>query len=91
MTLPESMKIKFSKKFSKQYDKTPPKIKIQFETRLKIFSKTKFDPVLNNHSLTGKYIGKRSINITGDYRAIFEETGSLVYFVAFGTHSQLYK
>jgi addiction module RelE/StbE family toxin len=85
------MKIKFSKNFSKQYHKTPKKVRDQFKNRLKIFKQNKFDPVLNNHKLTGHYMGYRSINITGDYRAVFEEQGDLIYFTALGTHSQLYK
>lgn len=34
-----------------------------------------YSPLLNNHSLTGKWRGYRSINITGDWRAIFVEVG----------------
>jgi len=43
--------------------------------------------------LTGKYKGFRSINITGDWRAVFRElkSGEIVYFDLLGTHSKLYK
>jgi len=42
--------------------------------------------------LVGELRGYRSINITGDWRAIFMEIdgGKIIYFVAIGTHSQLY-
>lgn len=50
-----------------------------------------FHEILNNHSLKGKYKGYRSINISGDYRAIYslikEDTA---YFIALDTHSSLY-
>jgi len=90
------MKIKridYSKKFIKSLKKAPNKIQIAFRNRLEIFLSDKFHPILNNHSLSGEYQGYRSINITGDWGAIFRERGSggAVYFVVIGTHSNLYK
>ena len=86
------MKIKFGKGFSKQFDKSPQKVKSAFEKRLELFKKDKFNPLLNNHALGGKYKGYRSINVTGNWRAIFREfeEGGLVFFDAIGTHPQLY-
>jgi len=50
---------------------------------------------LNNHSLKGKWKGYRSINVTSDWRAIYTEKregkDTIAYFVAIGTHEQLYK
>jgi addiction module RelE/StbE family toxin len=87
------MKVKFSKRFSKQYDKSPEKVKSAFGKRLTIFMRDKFHPLLNNHSLSGKYKNLRSISVTGDWRAIFQElrNGELIFFEFIGTHSQLYK
>lgn len=87
------MKIKFSRKFSKQYTKAPSKVKLAFDRRLKLFLDNKFHSLLNNHPLIGKYQNYRSINVTGDWRAIFKElnSGKIIYFEAIGTHSQLYK
>jgi addiction module RelE/StbE family toxin len=87
------MEVKFSKKFSKLYDKAPKKIQIAFDAKLELFLKNKFHPLLNNHTLTGKYRNCRSINITGNWRAIFREfdSGELIYFEVIGTHSQLYR
>jgi addiction module RelE/StbE family toxin len=50
-------------------------------------------PILKNHYLIGQLKGYRSININGDWRAIFEEldNSQIAYFVAIGTHSQLYR
>jgi len=89
------MDIRLTKKFAKQYSKAPRKIKKAFDSRLKIFKKQPFHPVLNNHSLKGNYLYHQSINVTGDWRAIFlysEENGNkTAIFIALGTHSQLYK
>ncbi|MBI2330404.1 type II toxin-antitoxin system mRNA interferase toxin, RelE/StbE family [Candidatus Daviesbacteria bacterium] len=59
--------------------------------RLELFIINQFHPQLNNHSLTGKYKGNRSINITGDWRAIYSEEKDSVIFELLGTHSQLYR
>lgn len=86
-----SMKIKLSKKFKKQYFKSDIKIRKFFDERLRIFIKNQDERVLNNHYLTGKLRGYKSINITGDWRAIFYESDiDTITFVMFGTHSQLY-
>lgn len=59
--------------------------------RLRVFGENQFDPALNNHALTGKYKGYRSINITGDLRALYrEEGGDKVTFVKVDTYSNLY-
>lgn len=88
-------RIDYSRKFLKQLKKSPLEIKIVFKKRLELFLKDPFHPQLNNHALTGRYSDYRSINITGDWRAIFEEfedkSGKVVIFEAIGTHSQLYK
>jgi len=87
------MQIDFKKSFMKPLDKAPKKIQKTFFKKLEIFQKDAYNPILNNHNLTGKYKGLKSINITGDWRAIFEEYNKeeLVIFILFGTHSQLYK
>ena len=65
------MIIIFRKDFKKNYKKLSPKIKIKLDDRLRLFSKDEFSPILNNHALTGEYKGYRSINISGDLRAVF--------------------
>lgn len=88
-------RIDYSRKFIKQLKKAPLSIKIAFRDRLIIFLKNPFAPILNNHMLKGKYLSSQSINITGDWRAIYSETlgkdGKVAIFFALGTHSQLYK
>lgn len=43
-----------------------------------------------NHKLQGYYEGCRSINVTGDYRAIFVEEVDSIKFLRIGTHVELY-
>jgi addiction module RelE/StbE family toxin len=86
------MDIKFSKKFTKQYDKLSLQLKDRFDERLEIFKKNKYQTILNNHKLHGEYAGYRSINITANIRAIYRELEKdHVSFVTIGTHTELYK
>lgn len=87
------MQINFSGKFIKMLAKAPVKIQKAFNERLDIFLRDQFCPILNNHQLAGKYKEFRSINITGDWRAIFKEfkNNDSVVFYLIGTHSGLYK
>lgn len=86
-------RIDYSKSFIKNLRKSPLKIRKAFQERLRIFIDDKFHPFLNNHALMGEYQGYRSINVTGDWRAIFQEFegGELIYFDILDTHSNLYK
>lgn len=90
------MKIRFTREFTQKYRKTDPRIQNSFDKRLKLFLADPFSPILNNHSLTGNYQGYRSINVTGDWRAIYSESKdeagqTEVIFKTLGTHNQLYK
>jgi len=84
------MKIQYHRTFQKQFPKLPPWAQEQFYQRLELFVQDKFNDTLNNHSVDIAYPGCRSINITGDYRAIFREENDTVTFTNIGTHSQLY-
>lgn len=86
------MIIHFHQKFKKAYKKLVIHLQAITDKKLAIFIENPFFPLLNNHALTGKYAGYRSINITGDYRAIYKIiTKNEVIFVMVGTHSQLYR
>lgn len=89
----KTKRIDYSKRFVKDFRKAPQKVQIAFRHRLEIFLTDKYYPILNNHSLTGKYQEYRSFNVTGDWRAIFREfeNGAILYFDLIGTHSQLYR
>lgn len=86
------MEIDYSKEFIKKGRRAPQKIRQAIKIRIAEFAFSPFSPRLNNYGLVGKWQGYRSINITGDWRAIFIEQNdySLVKFIAVGTHSQLY-
>lgn len=85
------MKVEYTKLFLKQFKKLRSSERDQFIARLELWQKDPHAKVLRTHSLTGKYRGAQSINVTGDIRAVFfylnDET---VKFVLIGSHSQLY-
>lgn len=82
--------IVYHKVFEKNFKKLSPRIKKKFKTRLQLFVKDEFDPVLNNHALKGKFQGYRSINVTGDLRAVFKRTKQDAVFITIDSHSNLY-
>ena len=85
------MIVYYSKKFQKSYRKLSVKLREQFKERRDLFLKNPFDSKLNNHLLHDPYAGCRSINVTGDYRAIFYyETESVIQFIIIGTHHELF-
>jgi len=85
------MIIQTTKKFDKQFVKLDAKNKQKFKTRIVLFKNNPFDITLRNHALKGKYLGYRSIDITGDIRALYTVKGDIVIIFGFiGTHSQLY-
>ena len=81
----------FSAEFKKRYKKLAKKLQLKVDERLLLFEIDKFDGILDNHKLTGEYAGCRSIDITGDYRVVYEEVREGIYkLVTVGTHTQLY-
>lgn len=84
------MYIQLKNNFKKQYKKLPIKLQKVFQELLTLFQKDPFNHVLNNHAFAGKYKKCRSINISGDLRAIYTTDGDVVIFLMIGTHSELY-
>jgi len=84
------MIIKLHKNFAKGYKKLRLGEKKKFKERRDLFLKDEFNPILNNHTLKGKYQGLRSINVSGDLRVIYRHEGKNVIFVAIDIHSNLY-
>ena len=84
------MEVKLHKNFQKKFDKIPLKIQAHFYERLDLFLENKFNKLLNNHSVENKFPNCRSINVSGDYRAIFQEKDGVATFITIGTHSDLY-
>ncbi|MFA6486658.1 MAG: type II toxin-antitoxin system mRNA interferase toxin, RelE/StbE family [Candidatus Magasanikbacteria bacterium] len=87
------MRVEYTRQFQDHLKEAPLKIQIAFSNRLEMFKENQFHPLLNNHVLKGSYDGCHSINITGDWRAVYENVKDqgLISFVMLGTHSQLYK
>lgn len=88
------MKVKFHPRIFKQLRKTDVRIRNQFKKHILLFAKNPQDSVLNNHELTRAWKGYRSIDITNNFRAVYIEKKigreTVAYFVAFGTHEDLY-
>ncbi len=84
------MGIKLYRSFLKNFKRLPHDVRIKFIERKNLFLEEPFHPLLNNHSVEKAYPDCRSINVTGDYRAIFFEQGNEVIFIRIGTHSELY-
>ena len=85
------MKIGYSKNFIKQAKKLPHKVQIALQSKLKLFAEDPLDTRLRNHGLKGEYKNYRSININGDFRALYPTDGEEAIFDVVGTHIQLYK
>ncbi|MBU2632729.1 type II toxin-antitoxin system YafQ family toxin [Patescibacteria group bacterium] len=88
------MIVSFTDQFRKQYKKANVRIRNRFDIVLKKFINNPMDHELRNHPLHEKLEGFRSVDVTSDWRAIYKEENQdeiVFYFVALGTHSQLYK
>ncbi|MFH1098571.1 MAG: type II toxin-antitoxin system mRNA interferase toxin, RelE/StbE family [Candidatus Uhrbacteria bacterium] len=82
----------FHQKFRKQLRKLNAKQREQSRERIKQFLRNPNDPQLRDHALHGPYVGYRSINVSGDLRAVYTLVADdTCIFVAIGTHSALYE
>jgi len=84
------MTIQYHKNFLKKYKKLSLKLQTKIQKQISFFINSPYSPQLRNHPLKGKYKIYRSINITGDWRAIFKEQNNNIIFVEIGTHSELF-
>jgi len=85
------MKADFHRDFKKELKSLPKKHQEQFFKRLDIFFQTPRHIILNNHKLSGKLKDMRSINVTGDIRAIYEQIDkNTVLFLTIANHNKLY-
>jgi len=87
------VKIKYHKRFEKQFKKLLDRDKKMVLHVIEKFIKNPKDKSLRNHSLKGVLLEKRAISINPDLRIIFEEFDNytLVVFLDLGKHSRVYK
>lgn len=86
------MNVLFHKNFDKMAGKLSPKIRQKMVERVAQFSEDPLSANLRNHAIHMPYKGSYSINITGDYRAIYQLIDDhTALFTHIGTHSQLYR
>ena len=85
------MRIEFHRLFKGRYKKVSWKVRRQFDERLVLFEQMLYHSLLNNHPLTGDRRGQWSINVTGNWRAIYIWIhNDTVVFLDLDTHSNLY-
>lgn len=85
------MRIVLHRHFQKRIQKLPRSVREAYKVRRDLFIRNPFDPMLNNHSVDRRFPGCRSINVTGDYRVIYEEVEKgVAWFLRIGTHPELY-
>ena len=88
------LRIKYSTLFNKQFKAAPLEIKIAFREARQLFYDNPNYPYLRNHALKEKFAGFSSIDVTGDWRALFKirktKRQTVITFHILGTHTQLY-
>lgn len=80
----------YHKNFKKQLKRLPKNIQNKFGIKLATFLSEPYSMELNNHPLIGEWREHRSIDITGDIRAVYKVENGINLFIAIGSHSQLY-
>lgn len=89
------MRVQLAPKLVRKVKKLDVRIRSCFKEAIKLFSQDPENSELNNHKLSRERKGYSSINVTADWRAIYEnideEGESVAYFIELGTHDQLYR
>jgi addiction module RelE/StbE family toxin len=86
------MKIFFSERFKKRFEKLPKKIQSKFVERFDMFIKNPTAKTLKIHPLKGNFVGYRAFSVSGDYRVIYRIIDrDSIKLVDIGTHSQVYE
>jgi addiction module RelE/StbE family toxin len=89
------MRVQYHPELIKKLKSVDVRIRKSFREQIDRFQKNHLDPHLDNHEVHGEYEGYHSIDVTNDYRAIYEEidegNATLAYFFKLGTHEELYE
>jgi addiction module RelE/StbE family toxin len=86
----QAPRVEFSVFFNKQLTAAPREIRVAFLETLQLYRDDPDHPSLRNHALKDKYAGFRSVDVTGDWRALYRRERERIIFVELGTHDQLY-
>lgn len=82
------MRIYYSSKFKKEYQRLSNKVKLLAEKKEKIFRNNLFEPSLKTHKLKGRLNEFWSFSIDHNYRIIFGfAKKDEIWFLSVGTHS----
>lgn len=88
------MRVQLAPDLTDRIKKLDVRIRKSFKKAINTFSKDSNSLELNNHELKRKWEGFKSIDVTAGFRAIYHEIEeldeSIAYFVALGTHDELY-
>ncbi len=85
------MLVRYHRTFNKKFIKLTSKLQQKFRERRNLFLFNPHHPLLGNHALGGNRDREWSINITGDYRALYEfEKEDTIVFIDIDTHNKLY-
>ncbi|OGG16636.1 hypothetical protein A3D77_08135 [Candidatus Gottesmanbacteria bacterium RIFCSPHIGHO2_02_FULL_39_11] len=89
------MKFQLAPMLIDKLKKQDVRIRNSFKKTLETFFKDPNNLELDNHELKREWKGFRSIDVTTDLCAIYQEDNlegePIAYFVALGTHKELYK
>ena len=80
---------KFEKNFQNRISPNP-KLKKQFQARLRLFMEGVRDYPLDDHALVGTMKGLRAFSIGGDLRVVYREADKYYEFLDVGSHNQVY-
>lgn len=89
------MRVQLAPRLISKIKKLNVRIRNNFKEKIEIFSKDPHNLEFNNHKLQREWKGFRSIDVTSDWRAVYQEIDEesedvVAYFVELGTHDQLY-
>ena len=85
------MTIYYHRRFEKDLEKKPKRIRVRFYERELLWRADPKNPILDDHPLSHEYAGYRSFSVSGDLRVMYQMVGeSTALFMRFGTHHELY-
>lgn len=90
------MRVQLAPKLISKIKKLNVRIRNNFKKKIEIFSKDPNNSELNNHKLQREWEGFSSIDVTSNWRAVYQEIDeegedTVAYFVELGTHGDLYE